>query len=346
MKSSISDLFRDSIREFYRNEIDYLEKPEPEKEIRLHANENSNGTITGAFYNRYPDPQHKLLRQKWAETLSISSENIIAGNGNEEIIDWLLELFIEPYQDTIVYVAPMVNSFIKRAKLHGGVLKPLEHNINENIIADKILSVLTPDVKMFFLMNPNNPTGKAITFETISRIARHFKGIIVIDESYYDFVIPNKTIGGNENIIAIRNLDHSWGGASLQLSAIVADETIINTIKRIKHTYNLNGVVQSLSLQLLNNAHGLKNWVENTNRHREKLTRELIACPKILSVYPSEANFLLVKIEDSQRALKKLQDSNIMVADMGHLPFCEGCIRITVGNAIENKKLVDVLETL
>ncbi|MCS7085267.1 MAG: aminotransferase class I/II-fold pyridoxal phosphate-dependent enzyme [Bacteroidia bacterium] len=339
----------DLVSDFMRHIIHAGPTMTHEKDVKLDANENSNGSVSGAFYNRFPDPLQAKLRQAWADILKIKPENLIIGHGTEQIFDWILKLFIEAHQDTVVYIIPSACGFERRAKIHGALLKQIPWHPDEDIKAETIINALTPEVKMAYLMSPNDPIGRPIPESVICDVAENFGGIIVLNYAYYDFCkleIDAIRILEYEKTILIQTLDYSWGLAGLQLSALVADSRIISYIESIKNNYNINSITQSLGLQSLRFYNEIADWVSKINTQRERMIKHLRVLPFVAKVYPSEANFVLVKFDDSDKVYRHLLNHDISVADVSFMYGCENCLRITVGNNMEIKKLAEVLELL
>ncbi len=344
MKVGIEELLRDSKREQFR--ILGIEERRM-YDVMLDANENSNGSISGAFYNHFPDSLQTNLREAWANVLSVNANNIAIGHGLDQVYDWILNLFVEPCQDAVVIVAPSSCNFSRRALIHGALLKYATWNPDEPFNSEKIVGFLTPEVKLLYMATPNDPTGMPIPDDVLDEITQSFNGIIAINESYLDFKKPNYTnYHKYNNIICIRTLDYAWGMAGLQLSAMISPKTIINIVNAIKNKYNINSITQSLAIQTLRFAHELKDWVAKSHKAREKWVYELQTCSSILKIYPSETNFIMVRLNDARAAYEKLIAAGIKVMDVSSLPYCENCLRLTVGNSVENRKVVEVLETL
>lgn len=340
----ISKLVRDNVRKLEpyssaRDEfwgMDY---------VLLDANENP----FDSEINRYPDPYQRELKKKIAQIKSIPSKNIFIGNGSDEIIDLLFRCFCEPYQDTVSSISPSygmykVSASINCVDIHYTSLDP-----GFLLNAGNLLKATRSTDKMIFLCSPNNPSGNALDPDEIKKVLEEFKGIVVVDEAYGDFSEHDSMIaylGEYPNLIVLQTLSKAWGAAGLRLGMGFMNDEIIRYLNKIKPPYNVNVLSQNTAMQLLDSYDLFRERLGEITEQREYLTQALNKCSAIVNVYDSDANFLLVKFIDPQRAYQKLKKAGIIVRDRTKTHMCEGCLRLTIGKRDENEKMIEILNNL
>jgi histidinol-phosphate aminotransferase len=316
-----------------------------EAEIFLDANENPYPSP----YNRYPDPLQMRVKERLSETKGVPPPQIFLGNGSDEAIDLLIRAFCEPYQDSILLADPTYGMYQVCADVNAVNIKRTTLTSDYDLDVPAINKSLDDTTKIIFLCSPNNPSGNVMSREKIHTILNQFNGLVVIDEAYIDFSTePSFTneLSQHPNLVILQTFSKAWGLAGLRLGMCFASEDIINTLNKIKYPYNVNIKTQELALEALNNVEKKDTWVNEILTQREVLKKELLSTKLVEKVYPSDANFLLVKVKDAPGSYKQLMGKGIIVRDRSRVILCDNCLRITVGTPEENKKLIAALNTL
>ncbi len=320
--------------------------------VFLDANENAYGAPLSKgiseLYNRYPDPRQLAVKQKLSKIKELPIENIFIGNGSDEAIDILFRAFCNPGKDNVVICPPTYGMYEVSANINDvDIVKvpliPETFQLNTSAILDSI----TSNTKLTFICCPNNPTGNSIKWDDIRKILENFKGVVLVDEAYIDFASYQSLIPKlleYPNLVIIQTLSKAWGMAGLRIGMAFASEEIITVFNKIKPPYNINAASQLLALEAFNNVGQANSWVKEIVQEREKLFRAIESLPFVIKVYPSEANFLLVKTTDAQGVYDYLIGNKIVVRNRSNINLCEGCLRITVGTKEENKQLIERLQ--
>ena len=311
--------------------------------IFLDANENALGSVIFKNYNRYPDPRQSHLKLVMGKIKGIAPECIFMGNGSDEPIDLLIRAFCEPGIDEVMIFPPTYGMYKVAANINNV-------NVNEVLLTQdfqldmtQIKSALNDHVKIIFICSPNNPTGNLIQVQDIWDLATVFKGIIVIDEAYIDFTdTPSwiEVLSNFPHLVVLQTLSKAWGLASLRLGMAFCHPKIVDVLNLIKPPYNISGPVQNHVLKALKQEDQMRSFVEEIKELKKELGSALDQLPIVLKVYPSEANFFLVKFKEVQEVFQYLIRNEIILRDRSGLVLCEDCIRITVGTAFENKQLI------
>lgn len=352
---NIANLVRNNIKNLQpyssaRDEFKQADKTankiqEQEEFIFLDANENSFGSAIGN-YNRYPDPLQKAVKQEIAKWRKVRSEQIFLGNGSDEAIDLLFRIFCEPKQDNVIVLPPTYGMYEVSANINNVALQKVNLTPDYQIDIAKVMAAITPQTKMIFVCSPNNPTANSIAIQSITYLLQHFKGIVVVDEAYIDFSATEswlKQLDQYNNLVVLQTFSKAFGLAALRLGMAFASEEIISYFNKVKPPYNVNAETQRLALQALQEKNKIESWVEVIIAEREKLVKTLANLPIVQEVYPSDANFLLVKIQKADEIYRYLIDNQIVVRNRSKVVLCDDCLRITVGTVEENENLVKVL---
>jgi histidinol-phosphate aminotransferase len=344
MTFDIQKLLRDNIRKLkpYSSARDEFSG---EAAVFLDANENP----FNAPYNRYPDPRQKELKSKIAPVKNVSAENIFLGNGSDEPIDLLIRAFCSPGKDNIVAIAPTYGMYRVAADVNDVKVIEAPLNADYTLSAKTVLDTVTPNTKMVFLCSPNNPTGNALEKEAMLEIVDNFDGLVVVDEAYIDFC-PEKSLlpllAEHPNLVVLQTFSKAWGMAGIRLGMAFAGQEIIDVLNRIKYPYNINILTQLKAIELIELEKEKSDWVKILVSEREKLAEKLQEFPFVVKVFPSDANFLLVKTHDPRGIYNYLVDEKIIVRDRSGVALCEGSLRISVGSEMENQRLIEALEAL
>jgi len=318
--------------------------------IFLDANENSFGSPLDANYNRYPDPLQLDVKEKLGKIKGLPIQNIFLGNGSDEAIDILFRAFCNPGVDNIIICPPTYGMYEVSANINDVNIKRVPLTPEEfQLDTENILKAIDNNTKLIFICCPNNPTGNGVKWEAIKNILENFSGLVIIDEAYINFARYRSLIPellNYPNLVILQTLSKAWGLAGLRVGMAFASEPIIDIFNRIKPPYNINIASQKLALEALNITDKINAWIKETVEERDKLSAELAMLPFIIKVYPSDANFILVKTNDPMAIYNYLVTKKIIIRDRSKVELCEGCLRITVGTKEENRKLIDTLKEI
>lgn len=316
-----------------------------EAAVFLDANENP----FNAPYNRYPDPYQRKLKKRIAEIKNISPENIFLGNGSDEAIDIAIRAFCEPGIDNIVSISPTYGMYQVAADINNVKVKKVLLTPDFQLDVSAILNNIDENTKIIFLCSPNNPTGNCFRKEDVRDIINHFQGIVIIDEAYIDFA-PEKSwlpeLINYPNLIIFQTFSKAWGMAGIRLGMAFAEKSIINVFSKIKYPYNVNNLTQEKALELLNKSQSMQKWVEELLSEKQNLIAQLKKMPIVQKIYPSDANFILIKTDAPKKIYNFLVENKIIIRDRSKVVLCEGCLRITIGAPEENRKLIETLKQI
>ena len=313
--------------------------------VFLDANENPYNSP----WNRYPDPHQRMLKSKVGEIKNIAVQNIFMGNGSDEPIDLLFRAFCVPGKDNVVSITPTYGMYRVAADTNNIAVNLVPLKDDFGLDADAVLAAVNSDTKIIFLCSPNNPTGNALDNDGLVKIINGFYGVVVIDEAYIDFC-PEKSLlpklDQYPNLVILQTFSKAWGMAGLRLGMAFATEQIIEVLSQIKYPYNINILTQQKGLELLSNEKLKAEWVTVILRERDKMITNLKTYPFVIMVYPTDANFVLVKVYDPRGIYQYLVDEKIIVRDRSSIALCEGCLRISIGSPEENATLMEALDHL
>ncbi len=316
-----------------------------EANIYLDANENP----FNKPFNRYPDPLQKELKQQIARLKQTDSDQLFLGNGSDEAIDLLFRAFCEPGKDEVVSISPTYGMYRVCADINNTLLKSVPLSDDFSLNAEKILEVCDEKTKLIFLCSPNNPSGNLLQSKEIAKILTAFTGLVVIDEAYVDFApaaswLPN--LKDYPNLVLLQTFSKAWGMAGVRLGMAFASKELIAILNKIKYPYNLNVLTQQLALELLKDEENMLGRVEILLSERSIMDKKLKEMPGVEHVYPSDANFLLVKMKNAGDVYKALTEQGTIVRDRSGLERCANCLRITVGTPDENSIFLNQLEKI
>ncbi|MBS1951071.1 MAG: Histidinol-phosphate aminotransferase [Cytophagales bacterium] len=316
-----------------------------EAQIFMDANENPFAT----GYNRYPDPHQKKLKQKIASIQHVSEDQLFIGHGSDEVIDLLLRAFCVPTIDEVIIAEPTYGMYQVSARINDIKVKPVKLTASFDLDKECILSPISAHTKLIFLCSPNNPTGNILNPDTIHTLLKNFNGLVLIDEAYIDFASSPSWVtelGRYKNLVVLQTLSKAWGLAGLRLGMCFADSTIISVLNKIKLPYNISEPQQQAALKALHDVKKKEREVKKILAQRQWLTEKMNDIKIINHIYPSEANFLLVKMTDARAVYQKLLAGGIVVRDRSKVVLCQNCLRITVGTTEENEALITLLKKL
>ena len=297
--------------------------------------------------NRYPDPQQTLVKEALSKLKGISEEQILLGNGSDEVLDLIFRVFCEPRVDNVIVLPPTYGMYEVLANTNAIELVkiPLVENFQPNV--KEIIKGQDAKTKLLFLCSPNNPTANSFDANKIETLIKEFNGIVVIDEAYIDFSIEDSWLGRLDefpNLIVTQTLSKAYGLAAIRLGICYASKEIISILNKIKPPYNVNQLTQDVALQSLFNQEKVKNEIAIIISERNQLIRDLQNVEIVEKVYPSDANFLLVQVDDATLRYKQLVKLGIIARNRTTQILCDNCLRFTVGTPDENKKLINTLK--
>ena len=317
--------------------------------VFLDANENPLGSITEKNWNRYPDPYQKALKARIGEIKEVSPDRIYLGNGSDEPIDLLFRAFCEPGQDEVIINPPTYGMYKVSADINNVALKEVLLTKDYDLDVEGIKVKIRPNTKMIFLCSPNNPTGNDLGLDKIKEVLKAFNGLVVIDEAYVDFTDRESYIHQLDeypNLLVLQTFSKAWGLAALRLGMAFASLELIAILNKIKPPYNLSGLTQQTVLKALDNVEQKEEMVVQILENRTQLETDLMNLDQVQEVYPSDANFFLVRLAGARSVYERLIERQIILRDRSRVVLCEDGLRITVGTAAENKKLIEALEEL
>ncbi|MBP8097375.1 MAG: histidinol-phosphate transaminase [Saprospiraceae bacterium] len=314
-------------------------------EIFLDANENPYDTDV----NRYPDPLQQELKQVISELKNIPVDQIFLGNGSDEAIDLILRIFCNPGQDEIMVLPPTYGMYQVSADIADVKVKKVRLTEDFQPDLESIRQSMGENTKVLFLCSPNNPSGNLIGIEKVKQILGFFKGIVVIDEAYIDFCPESTTIpmiGLYDRLIVLQTLSKAWGMAAIRLGMAFSSADIISYFNKVKAPYNINILTQRFALDRLNKRQAMREQTSEILNEKHKLMTLLPTIPCVQKVFPSDANFLLIKVTQADRIYEALVVKGIVVRNRSKEPGCENALRITIGKPKENDLLIQTLNSL
>jgi len=318
-----------------------------EASVYLDANENSLGSPLTKWYNRYPDPLQWKVKEKLQEIKGIPPSQIFIGNGSDECIDVLIRSVCEPGIDNILVCPPTYGMYQVSADINNVAVKKVPLTPDFQLDLPAIENAIDDHTKIIFLCSPNNPTGNSLLKEDVEAILNNYFGLVVIDEAYINFSRYRsfaQELKDYPNLVVMQTLSKAWGLAALRVGMAFASEEIIAVMNKVKPPYNINQASQELALQALENVDQVNDMIRELVEQRGALGKKLNELPQVLHIYPSDANFLLVKVKNGKATYDYLLDKGIVVRDRSRVELCEGCLRITVGTQNENEQLVATLK--
>ncbi|GAB3352942.1 histidinol-phosphate transaminase [Arachidicoccus ginsenosidivorans] len=342
---NINDLTRENIKKLapYSSARDeYSGKAS----VFLDANENSLGSPLIKWYNRYPDPHQVALKAAIGQIKKVAPPSIFLGNGSDECIDVLYRSFCQPGVDNIIICPPTYGMYEVSAHINDIEVReaPLLDDFQLNLA--HLENLVDQHTKIIWICSPNNPTGNAIHREDIEMTLNNFNGLVVVDEAYINFSRGQsfiKELNEYPNLVVLQTFSKAWGLAGLRLGMAFADPAIIDILSKVKPPYNINQATQDLALKALEEVGQVNDMIKEIVAMREAMAEVFNRVPIIHKVYPSDANFLLIKIDQATKVYDYLVSKEIIVRNRSKVLLCEDCLRITIGTEKENTILVDAL---
>jgi len=347
MNFDINNLVRENVKSMkpYSSARDEFEDFDTADMIFLDANENpfQNGV------NRYPDPQQSSVKAVLAKNKGVNTNQVLLGNGSDEVLDLLFRAFCEPKIDNIISLPPTYGMY--------SVLSNLNNIENREVLlttdfqpkGDKILEAVDDNSKIIFLCSPNNPTGNSFTTESVTTLLEKFNGFVVIDEAYIDFSDKAswlEKLNQYPNLIITQTLSKAYGLAGIRLGICYASAEVIAVLNKIKPPYNVNELTQLRALERLSDPEKIKSEIASIIQQRESLLKVLNEVNFVEKIYPTEANFILIKVDNANKRYDELIAKGIVIRNRTTQPLCENTLRLTIGTKEENKKLIEALSGL
>jgi histidinol-phosphate aminotransferase len=317
--------------------------------IFLDANENSLGSPITPAYNRYPDPHQVKIKERLGPIKGLAPKNIFLGNGSDECIDLLYRAFCNPGKDNVIIHPPTYGMYEVSAHIHDVEVRRAALDASFELDLATIEEQVDERTKIIWICSPNNPTGNAFRRQDIEIILNNFEGLVVIDEAYVNFSRQQsfiRELTEYPNLVILQTLSKAWGLAGLRLGMAFAGEFIVDVLNRIKPPYNIGQATQELVLNALEDTSRVNEMIKEIVGLRNDLSEKISRLSSVLHVYPSEANFLLIKIKNARRIYDVLLNNGIVVRDRSSAAGCEDCLRITIGTKAQNDKLLETLSLI
>lgn len=297
-------------------------------------------------YNRYPDPHQKVLKEKISQLKKVPADSIFLGNGSDEAIDILIRIFCEPKLHEVLIPQPTYGMYGVSASIHD--VKIIESSLNKDFDIDDedILKKSTGHTRILFLCSPNNPTGNLLSKDKVIRLLKKFRGMVVVDEAYLDFADDEgflSLLPEYKNLVVLQTFSKALGMAALRLGIAYANPFVVAMMNKTKPPYNINEFTQWQGLQKLKDWKITSQFIKTIIKERERVVAALSNLPAVKKIYPSSANFILVKVEKAGQVYQLLTRQGIIVRNRSSVKGCKDCLRITIGTEIENNKLLKAL---
>lgn len=312
--------------------------------VFLDANENPFDTEV----NRYPDPHHRSLKKTLAPLKGVKEEQILIGNGSDEVLDLLFRSFCIPGKDKVVTIKPSYGMYKVLANINDIEIEEVALTSTFNIDSKTILKK-AEGAKMIILCSPNNPTGNDLNREEIRLILEEFEGLVVIDEAYIDFSSSPSLmnwISDFENLFICQTFSKAFGLAGIRVGIGLGCEEVIDLLHKIKPPYNVNSLSQKVALKRLENVNGVQEELIQIKLERSRLLEYLHKNELVQIVYPTEANFILFKVENANAFYTYFVERNVIVRNRTNVFGCRNCLRVTIGTQEENNRFIEVFESL
>jgi histidinol-phosphate aminotransferase len=343
---NINNLIRENIKNMqpYSSARDEF-KNFTQKMVYLDANENpyENGV------NRYPDPQQRTVKNALSEIKKVNENQILLGNGSDEVLDLLFRAFCEPNKDNVITLPPTYGMYGVLANLNAIENRKITLSEDFEPQVDEILKKIDQNTKMIFLCSPNNPTGNSFSDESIVTLLKNFNGLVILDEAYIDFSEKEswlQEIDDYPNLVITQTLSKAFGMAGIRLGILYASEAIISVLNKIKPPYNVNELTQQKALGRISDYPTIQSEIKSIYAERENLISQLSNITFVQKVFPTDANFVLIKVDDANKRYDQILEKGVVIRNRAKEPLCDNCLRITIGTKEENEKLIEVLKSL
>lgn len=341
----IKDLQRENIKNL-KPYSSAREEFQGEASVYLDANENACGSPAAQAYNRYPDPLQERLKLRISEIKGIPARHIYLGNGSDEAIDLIIRAFCEPNRDNIIILPPTYGMYEVSAAINSVEVKKALLTADFELDLDAIAEQVDAFTKVIFICSPNNPTGNAMKNLDLEVILNNFEGLVVVDEAYINYARHTsmvRELTEYPNLVVLQTFSKAWGLAGLRLGMAFGSLPLIEILNKIKPPYNISQPTQELVLKAIDQLDQINKWIKDTVRQRNALFKALQQISCVVKVFPSDANFLLVRVKDAEKTYQYLAQNGVIVRNRSQVSLCENCLRITIGTPSENDKLLQLL---
>jgi histidinol-phosphate aminotransferase len=319
-----------------------------EASVFLDANENPYGSTLAEDFNRYPDPLQWQLKFEIAKIKGVPAENIFIGNGSDEVIDLAYRIFCNPGKDNVIVCPPTYGMYEVSGNINDVEIRKVNLQEGFQLDTEGIMNAVDENTKILFICSPNNPTGNNMNRPDVEFLLNNFPGLILIDEAYINYSRQKtfiQELTEYPNIIVMQTLSKAWGLAALRLGLGFASLDIIDLFNKVKPPYNINKASQELALEALAETAQVNEWIKETVAQKEYLAKELATFSFVKKVFPSDANFLLVRVDDANKLYDHLSASGVIVRNRSKEYMCENSLRITIGTPDEDKKLLNLFKS-
>ncbi|MFN8251469.1 MAG: histidinol-phosphate transaminase [Ferruginibacter sp.] len=314
--------------------------------VFLDANENAFGSPLEENFNRYPDPLQWQLKFQLARIKGVPAENIFIGNGSDEVIDLAYRIFCNPKTDNVIVCPPTYGMYQVSADINDVPVKKVPLTRDFQLDVESILNAADANTKLLFICSPNNPTGNNMNRADVELLLNNFRGIVIIDEAYINYSRQKtfiQELTEYPNLIVMQTLSKAWGLAALRLGIAFASMDMIELFNKVKPPYNINEASQQLALEGLQNTQQVNEWIKTVVHQKEILVNALHQLSFVRHIYPTDANFILVKVHDAVAVYNYLAQEGIVIRNRTNELMCENCVRITIGTESENTLLIQTL---
>jgi len=344
--SAIIRLLRPMVREMaaYRSARDDFEDFEAQKTF-LDANENP----FESEVNRYPDPLQRKLKTALSEIKGVKPDQILLGNGSDEVLDLIFRAFCEPGQDEVILLPPTYGMYGVLAQLNNIRAHAVSLNTDFELDLEAITAKVDKKTKVIFVCSPNNPTGNTIPLSQIEALLKRFKGLVVVDEAYVDFAEQTSALSlldAYPKLMICQTFSKAYGLAGIRLGIGFADPLIISYLNKIKPPYNINILTQKAAMASLKQKKAVEQQVKELIAERQNMEKALLNFNFVRKIFPSNANFLLIQVDDANKRYSQLIENDIVVRNRSSLIGCENCLRVTIGTPQENIKFMNVCKSI
>ncbi len=299
-------------------------------------------------YNRYPDPTQNELKRRISEIKGVPVSSIFLGNGSDEAIDLLFRVFCQPQIDNVVAIAPTYGMYKVCADINDVEYRSVLLDNHFQFTAQSLLAATDKQTKLVFLCSPNNPTGNDLNRQEIIKLLNSFDGLVVVDEAYIDFSKSPSFINDltrHPNLVILQTFSKAWGSAAIRLGMAFASPEIIQLMSNVKYPYNINQLTQNHALDILEEYSTIQKWTQEIIEERMHVENLLQEIPYILEIYPSDANFILIKVTDANAIYDYLVKQGVIIRNRHSVTLCDNCLRITIGTSEENTQLLNFLQS-
>ena len=313
--------------------------------VYLDANENPYNSP----FNRYPDPLQLEVKKQLAKVKQVPEESIFIGNGSDEPIDLMYRCFTEPKVDDVVAMDPTYGMYKVCADINDVEYRTVMLEPGFRLNAEKMLAACDEHTKIIWLCTPNNPSGNALDTNEVIKVLNGFDGFVVVDEAYSDFSSQKPfrlELAKYPNMVVLNTMSKAWGCAGIRMGMAFAQKNVIDIMNKVKYPYNVNILTQREALELLKDPYEVDKWVRTILLERSRMIDAIGLLPMCRKIHHSDANFLLVEVDDAQATYDYLVDKGIIVRNRNSVRLCEGCLRITIGTKTENQELLAALRTM